>query len=230
LFSAKFRILCEIDWEHLVGLVSVYFSLFPEQMKAAAVLALVSLFIAVASAAPLVQKSDSSSSSSSSSSFFFVPTFFLFCFFQQARQNKFCDSIASILPQFCNVTFCDPAITTTVFCVVDLLQLDTFFVEMDLNLCATPVNINFTVIENSIGLYFNHDVKESISIPIPSLVVDLPDVGKAGVFIVVSMGTGVDMVDLSVGVDACATILGYSVCEPTVCTLTRSEFFFFFCC
>jgi hypothetical protein len=132
------------------------------------------------------------------------------------QQDSFCNDIAAALPNFCSLTYCDPVVSTNVECLVNLLDLDTFTVELELYVCADPVALNFTVLDQDTGLKFHEEVSSSVNLPIPGLSVDIPDVGNAGVFIAIDLGTEPDVLDISVGIDACVGILFYQLCEPNV--------------
>lgn len=99
-------------------------------------------------------------------------------------------------------------------CSVDILSLETITVGIDINACADPLNINVFVNESDIGLAWSHQFSGSESIPVPDLAIDIPDLGSAGVFLNVKLsGTSQDL-SLSLGVDACVSVLGVSKCEP----------------
>ncbi len=130
---------------------------------------------------------------------------------QLALNNPICDAVQKVLPPFCHLGFCNPSITMNVNCDVDLLGKLKFNTDIYINLCAEPVNINATFTPPN----WHTKVESTVAIPVPGLSVDTP-IGSAGVFFDVTLGTKVNNVDISLGIDACASVFDLKECFPKV--------------
>jgi len=75
------------------------------------------------------------------------------------------------------------------------------------------------VTESTIGIDYkiaSLTTGEDADIPVPGLDLDVPVLGSAGVNMVVKIDGSVDALSLGLGVDACASVLGYEKCGADV--------------
>jgi len=127
--------------------------------------------------------------------------------------ETFCQIISSDLPSECNCT--DKKLGGVVNCSVRLLQSDEISLIADVAPCDDVAHMDLIVSELKHQINFTlAGIKagQTVNEPIPGLSVDVPKIGNAGVDAMVKIDGGLDMLELSLGLDACAEIHGYKVC------------------
>lgn len=133
------------------------------------------------------------------------------------ENDTFCQIIASDILSECNCT--DKKLGGVVNCSVSLLQSDQIGLILDIAPCDDVAHLDLTVTERTHGINYTLagiEVGETLSEPIPGLSIDVPKVGNAGVVAIVSIEGGLDMLDLKIGLNACAEILGEKVCGSSL--------------
>jgi len=130
-----------------------------------------------------------------------------------ANGEGVCEIIASYLPSFC--TCQDKSLGGIAQCQVNMLNLDTVGLKMDIEPCADPAHVNLDVTEADLGIDYpitGLTAGEDEDIPIPGLSINIPVVGDAGVNAVVDLDGNVDQFTMDLGLDACAEVMGYQQC------------------
>eukprot|EP01129_Flabellula_baltica_P016577 TRINITY_DN890_c0_g1_i2.p1 TRINITY_DN890_c0_g1~~TRINITY_DN890_c0_g1_i2.p1 ORF type:complete len:174 (-),score=28.88 TRINITY_DN890_c0_g1_i2:45-566(-) len=127
--------------------------------------------------------------------------------------SSFCDKIEHHLPKHCNLTLCNPIKSTNIVCSVDIGSIDIIF-EMDLHICADPVNIDLNLSVPSMGFEYDTEIDGSVKFPVPGLSISVYGLVDAGVYVIATVGDAKDIVDVNVGVEACASVGPFSLCEP----------------
>lgn len=146
--------------------------------------------------------------------------------------NGLCDYIADYLPSFCSCE--DKDLGAIAQCDVDVLGLDTIGVKADFEPCAQPLHIDLEITESDMGIDYpitGITAGEDNEIPIPGLSWGIPIVGTADAEMAVKIDGNLDDVTISLGVDACATVLGVEECGSDLTSelpiyLLNSEFDF----
>ena len=81
--------------------------------------------------------------------------------------------------------------------------------------CANPINVDLTVSDSKLGFSWSKSLSTSDSFYVPGLSIDAPGLGAAGVQVGFSLGGAKHELDLSMTLDACATI-GEEAESPSV--------------
>jgi hypothetical protein len=127
--------------------------------------------------------------------------------------QTFCQIIASDLPSECNCT--DKMLGGVVNCSVRLLRSDEISLIADVAPCDDVAHIDLKVSERNHQINFTLagiEAGQTVNEPIPGLSVDVPKIGDAGVDAMVKIDGGLEMLELKLGLDACAEIHDYKVC------------------
>ena len=88
-------------------------------------------------------------------------------------------------------------------------------VTVSLNLCdKAGASVAMELKDSDDGIDFSHTIdlgSETEDVPTP-IMIGIPEVGNVALDIAASMSVDADTMDLKLGFDACATVLGYQVC------------------
>mmetsp|Transcript_89047 Transcript_89047/g.172493 ORF Transcript_89047/g.172493 Transcript_89047/m.172493 type:complete len:218 (-) Transcript_89047:193-846(-) len=137
-----------------------------------------------------------------------------------SNSTTFCSELADYLPSFCSCV--DSSFGGTLDCTVAIVAagvtLDTVGVILDMQPCAEPMYYSMEVTEADLGVDYKFEIAadEEEEIPIPDVSVDIPGLGEAGLFADVSVFGNIDALEIHIGLDACADVLGYETCASTV--------------
>lgn len=124
-----------------------------------------------------------------------------------------CGIIADDLPARCNCT--NHVVGGTVDCLITVLEHDKVGLQIDILPCGDPAYVDLQLTEST--HHFNVTVAsveagEEKDIPFPGLSVAIPHVGNIGVDASVLVDGNLDALQLKIGVNACAMVLGRKVC------------------
>ena len=117
------------------------------------------------------------------------------------------------MPSFCSCS--DKDLGAIAECNVNVMGLDTIGVKADFEPCAQPLHVDLEVTESDLGIDYpiaGLTAGEDNEIPIPGLSWSIPIVGGADAMMAVKIDGNLDALQLSIGVDACATVLGFKEC------------------
>jgi hypothetical protein len=129
------------------------------------------------------------------------------------KDDGLCEYIADYLPSFCSCE--DKQYGGIAQCSVNVLDLDTIGVKLDIEPCGDPLTVSLEVTESDLGIDYpitGLTAGEDEDIPIPGLSWDLPVIGSAGANMAVKIDGNIEDVTLTIGVDACASVLGIKTC------------------
>jgi len=121
-----------------------------------------------------------------------------------------CKTLEQDLPM-CTFLACDSEVIDFL-CPFDVFQ-QNFSIGVGINICAQPINVNFTFYDDGVDLY-DTTIDGSISFGIPGLSIDIFDLANAGVYIDIEMDTEPNEFDLKIATQACAGVIGYQLCWP----------------
>jgi hypothetical protein len=124
-----------------------------------------------------------------------------------------------------NCTCEDTEAGGTAVCNVDLNGLDTVVMEVDMNVCADPLAIVFTLTDGDTGLVFTYSVSAGDVGEVPTgIIVGIPDVGDAEIYLTYELYGNIDELTMVFGFDLGITVLGIttycSSVDPDQCPLT----------
>lgn len=133
-----------------------------------------------------------------------------------------CEDMADFIPTGCNCT--DTSDGGTAMCVVDMNGLDTIFFEVDMNVCAQPLEIAFYMYDYATGLTFSYSITTGDTGEVPTgISVGVPGVGDAMIYLTYELSGNLDALEMKFGFDLGLTVLGYtSYCSdyyPEQCPL-----------
>jgi len=132
-----------------------------------------------------------------------------------ANFADFCSDIAALLPSFCNIgNNCDEE--PGIMCEINLFNLDDIFVGANINLCASPINLNFTIADYNLPwLSYSTSVDASEDFAVPGVSISIPGVGSAGLDITVELDSTSSGITVGIGAEACLKVLGFEKCFPS---------------
>merc|ERR1712032_1789594 len=127
--------------------------------------------------------------------------------------QTFCQIIATDLPSECNCT--DKKLGGVVNCSVSLLGSDRISLIADVAPCDDVAHMDLKVTEQNHQLNYTLAgiaAGQTVYEPIPGLSIDVPEIGNAGVDVVVTIDGSLEKLELKLGLDACAEVHDHKVC------------------
>jgi len=134
------------------------------------------------------------------------------------RFTSACSYLTDSLPDFCTCVD-TTTLGASLACDVDVIGLDTIGVKGDFEPCGSPLHIDLEVTEADLGIDYpiaGITMGDSQSFPIPGLDWGIPGLGDAGGQMAVTIDGNIAALTVTVGVDACGSVLGITTCASTV--------------
>jgi len=133
-----------------------------------------------------------------------------------------CEDMASSIPPNCTCT--DTSLGGTAVCSVNVNNLDTIELEVDMNVCATPLEVVFTLTDGNTGVVFTYAVDEGQQGEVSTgIFIGVPGVGDAEIYLTYDLNGNLDALNMVFGFDLGITTFGYttycSQIEPNECPL-----------
>ena len=125
----------------------------------------------------------------------------------------FCGEISAYLPSECTCT--ELQYGANLACTVNFFSEDTITIQGTLQLCKNPAEANIVISDTKFGIHHTLaglTAGKAIDWPIPGLSLDIPDIGSVGVNAVFDIEGDLSNLDIKLGLDACGTVVGKSVC------------------
>ena len=128
-------------------------------------------------------------------------------------ENGLCSYIAGDLPQECQCQDGQQG-QFQIDCTVDFLDVDTIGFAAAVAPCAQPAEAQFRITESDAGIDWQktYSAGDTQEFAVPGLTVGIPLVGSAQVELAVGIQGNAQQLQMQLGLDACATVLGYQKC------------------
>lgn len=125
--------------------------------------------------------------------------------------ENLCDVVGGDLPSECDCTPND--IGGDISCSFSLFS-DEITLSANVQPCASPADIAFEIQDTTFDIDYTKTVSmdDTEQFDIPGLTFGIPDVATASAVMDVTVGGDLDDVTLTLALDACATVAGFSVC------------------
>lgn len=133
-----------------------------------------------------------------------------------------CEDMADVIPSNCTCT--DTSVGGTAVCSVNVNNLDTIELEVDMNVCATPLEVVFTLTDGDTGLVFTYAVDAGEQGEVATgILIGVPGVGDAEIYLTYELNGNLDALNMVFGFDLGITTFGYTTyCSsiyPSECPL-----------
>ena len=125
------------------------------------------------------------------------------------------------MPMGCKCTD-NGKLASTIVCGMKLLDLDQFYITLNLSPCAQASAFSVVVSETRLGFKFpitGLNAGQSKQVLIPGLAAGIPGVAGVGVTLDVEFGGNIASFYLKLGINACGKVLGQTMCGSS---LTKS--------
>jgi len=133
------------------------------------------------------------------------------------KYTSVCDYLNSYLPDFCECS--DVDLGAVAKCQVNVMDVDSVGVKAQFEPCAQPLTIGLEITEADAGIDYpiaGISAGDDKEIPVPGLSFGLPVIGSADANMAVKVDGNIDAVNIAIGVDACATVLGFKKCGSSL--------------
>lgn len=129
--------------------------------------------------------------------------------------DDLCSIIYDDLPSFCSCTPND--IGGKVECSISIFD-DTVNFIANIQPCAQPADIEFEISDTDLGVDYTKTIsmQDSEQFDIPGLTFGIPGYASASAVADVTVGGDLDDVEISLGLDACASVAGFQVCGSSL--------------
>lgn len=134
-----------------------------------------------------------------------------------ALDSDFCSYITPYLYSGCTCTNMDQGFNAS--CSISFIGVDTIGVEVLVEPCGSPALMSLDVTEADIGFDWplaSITAGTSENIPVPGLTVGIPVIGDVGVYVDIGFNGNLDMLNISLGLDGCGTVLGVQECGSSI--------------
>ena len=120
-----------------------------------------------------------------------------------------CEDMSYLIPSECTCT--DTSLGGTAMCSVDCNGLDTIEMEVDMKVCANPLEVRFVLTDGDTGLVFSYAIYAGEEGKIPTgILLGIPDVGDAEIYLTYEMYGNLDALFMVFGFDLGVTLFDYT--------------------
>ena len=120
-----------------------------------------------------------------------------------------CEDMADVIPSGCDCV--DTNEGGTVSCLVDLNGLDTIVIEVEMNVCAMPMEVKFVLTSMETNVVFSYSVYTGEEGSVPTgIFVGVPGVGDVQIYLIYDLEGNIEALSMLFGFDIGLTVFGYT--------------------